>query len=91
MKLSADNLLADELKNSSTSNSQSTATPLTLNNLILPLQTHTNSEFDSPTISHRLSNDHRNVSTNLSTSASLLDATTDDAMSSKFAQTRTLT
>lgn len=43
-------------------------------------------EYESPIVnsSHRLSTDHRNLSTNLSTSASLLDATTDDNMSGKI-------
>jgi hypothetical protein len=88
MKLSADNLLADEIKNSHTSsNSQlsSTNATSTVSNLALPSQSHNiNGEFDSPIINHRLSNDHRNISTNLSTSASLLDATTDDAMSGNY-------
>ena len=93
MKLSADNLLADEIKNhcpsssansllASASTTTNTATSTVSNLASLPSQSHNlNGDFDSPIVNHRLSNDHRNISTNLSTSASLLDATTDDAMS----------
>ncbi len=83
MKLSVDDLLSEDIKNS-TNNLQSTTS--TLSNLILPIQSEykLHCDFESPIINHRLSNDHRNISTNLSTSASLLDATTDDAMSGMY-------
>jgi hypothetical protein len=76
IKLSSDNLLTAELTSSQTAApSNSTNSQLLIANTC---------DFDSPIINSRLSTDHRNISTNLSTSASLLDATTDDAMSGNY-------
>ena len=82
MKLSSDNLLSSDHIGQSLSQSCH-------QHILAPIQCSTLSnvqgsavlDFDSPIINNRLSNDHRNISNNLSTSASLLDATTDDAMS----------
>lgn len=94
IKLSVDNLLSTELNSTApTMNLSQTESPHVKKS---PTRANNNqTEFESPTLcpqqvtnksltrlsTDRLLNGKQNVSNNLSTSASLLDATTDDAMS----------
>jgi hypothetical protein len=87
MRLSEENSLECDLVLASSNVAATHHATSSSSNVLANLQANlVPGEYESPIVnsSHRLSTDHRNISTNLSTSASLLDATTDDNMSGRI-------